>query len=176
MRVTGVGRHSIQGDIAFADVLAGLGADLRFGPDWIEARSGRSLAGGTIDCTAIPDAAMTLAITALAARGPTTLAGIASWRVKETDRIAAIASELAKLGVRTEAGADRLTIHPPATLAPAEIDTYDDHRIAMCFSLVALLGTRVTIRDPQCVRKTFPGYFDAFHAITRPARPAAPAA
>lgn len=176
VRVTGVGRHSIQGDIAFADVLAGLGADLRFGPDWIEARSGRSLAGGTIDCTAIPDAAMTLAITALAARGPTTLAGIASWRVKETDRIAAIASELAKLGVRTEAGADRLTIHPPATLAPAEIDTYDDHRIAMCFSLVALLGTRVTIRDPQCVRKTFPGYFDAFHAITRPARPAAPAA
>ena len=152
---------------AYADVLARLGADVRFGADWIEARRGAGrLAGGTIDCTAIPDAAMTLAITALAAREPTTLTGIASWRVKETDRIAAMSTELRKLGVATEPGDDRLTVYPADRLVPARIDTYDDHRMAMCFSLVSLLGTEVTIRDPQCVRKTFPRYFDAFQAIT----------
>ncbi|MFO1282317.1 MAG: 3-phosphoshikimate 1-carboxyvinyltransferase [Burkholderiales bacterium] len=167
VRVSGVGRESIQGDVSFADVLARLGADVRFGADWIEARRGAGrLAGGTIDCTAIPDAAMTLAITALAAREPTTLTGIASWRVKETDRIAAMSTELRKLGVATEPGDDRLTVYPADRLVPARIDTYDDHRMAMCFSLVSLLGTEVTIRDPQCVRKTFPRYFDAFQAIT----------
>jgi len=165
VRVTGVGRDAIQGDVAFADVLAGLGADVRFGPDWIEARAGRPLDGGVIDCTAIPDAAMTLAITALAARSPTTLTGIASWRVKETDRIAAMAAELRKLGATVEDAADRLTVHPATVLRHAAIDTYDDHRMAMCFSLVSLLGTAVTIRDPACVRKTFPGYFDAFRSL-----------
>jgi len=165
VRVTGVGRDAIQGDVAFADVLARLGADVRFGPDWIEARAGTRLAGGTIDCTAIPDAAMTLAITALAAREPTTLTGIASWRVKETDRIAAMAAELRKVGATVEEGADLLTVHPGRALRHAAIDTYDDHRMAMCFSLVALLGAPVTIRDPGCVGKTFPAYFDVFRTL-----------
>ena len=162
VRVEGVGRESIQGDVAFADVLAAQGADVRFGPDWIEASAGGPLAGGTIDCDAIPDAAMTLALTALRAARPTRLANIGSWRVKETDRIAAMATELAKLGARVESGADWLVVHPLETPLPAAIDTYDDHRMAMCFALVSLLGAAVTINDPVCVRKTFPSFFDAF--------------
>jgi len=173
VRVSGVGRDAIQGDVAFADVLARLGADVRFGPGWIEARAGRPLAGGTLDCTMIPDAAMTLAITALAATASTTLTGIASWRVKETDRIAAMATELRKVGAKVEEGADRLTVHPLRKPRRAVIDTYDDHRMAMCFSLVALLGVPVTIRDPACVGKTFPAYFEAFGRLVAPA-PAAP--
>ena len=143
--MTGVGRRSIQGDVAFADALARMGAIVRMGDDWIEAAAGDALRGITLDCVAIPDAAMTLAVVALFARGPTTLTGIASWRVKETDRIAAMATELAKLGARAEAGADRLTIHPPERLRAATIDTYDDHRMAMCFSLAAFGG----VRDPD---------------------------
>ena len=167
VRVTGVGRHSIQGDVAFADVLARMGARIDYGAGWIEARSGSGLLGTTIDCLAIPDAAMTLAVVALFARGPTTLTGIASWRVKETDRIAAMAAELAKLGAAVEAGASHLRIVPPARLAPATIDTYDDHRMAMCFSLAALGGASVRINDPGCVRKTFPDYFATFARIAR---------
>jgi 3-phosphoshikimate 1-carboxyvinyltransferase len=165
VRVTGVGRDSIQGDVAFADVLARLGADVRFGPGWIEARRGRPLAGGTIDCTAIPDAAMTLAVTALFAEEATTLTGIGSWRVKETDRIAAMAAELGKLGANVDAGPAHLRVVPPHGLRPATIDTYDDHRMAMCFSLAALGGVPVTIRDPGCVAKTFPEYFAVFATI-----------
>ena len=171
VRVTGVGRHSIQGDVAFADVLARMGAMLTFGEDWIEASAGPALTGITVDCTAIPDAAMTLAVVALFARGPTTLTGIASWRVKETDRIAAMATELAKLGADVEAGADSLTVRPPSGLRAATIDTYDDHRIAMCFALAALGGVMVRINDPGCVRKTFPDYFSAFGAITAAGAP-----
>ena len=172
VRVTGVGRQSIQGDVAFADVVARMGADVRYGDDWIEARAGRALSGTAVDCVAIPDAAMTLAIVALFARGPSQLTGIASWRVKETDRIAAMATELAKLGASVEAGADALRIVPPAALKAATIDTYDDHRMAMCFSLAALGGVRVRINDPDCVRKTFPEYFAAFRAIARDRKPA----
>jgi len=168
VRVTGVGRHSIQGDVAFADALSRMGAVVRSADDWIEAGAGASLTGITLDCVAIPDAAMTLAVVALFAAGPTTLTGIASWRVKETDRIAAMAAELAKLGARVEAGADSLTVHPPEKFLPATIDTYDDHRMAMCFSLAALGGVAVRINDPACVKKTFPGYFDAFRAIVQP--------
>ena len=167
VRVTGVGRDSIQGDVAFADVLARQGADIRYGPDWIEARRGRTLAGGTIDCVEIPDAAMTLAIVALFASAPTRLANIGSWRVKETDRIAAMATELGKLGVTLKAGNDWLEVTPVAAFRHASIDTYDDHRMAMCFSLAAFGGTGVTINDPGCVRKTFPGYFDALAAVAR---------
>jgi 3-phosphoshikimate 1-carboxyvinyltransferase len=167
VRVTGVGRHSIQGDVAFADVLARMGATIHSGDDWIEARAGRALDGMTIDCTPIPDAAMTLAVVALFARGATTLTGIASWRVKETDRIAAMAAELFKLGATVEAGHDHLTIHPPERLRPATIATYDDHRMAMCFSLAALGGVAVRIADPDCVRKTFPGYFAALSTLVR---------
>jgi 3-phosphoshikimate 1-carboxyvinyltransferase len=168
VRVTGVGRGSIQGDIAFADALARMGAIVRTGDDWIEAAGGRALDGITADCISIPDAAMTLAVVALFARGPTTLTGIASWRVKETDRIAAMATELAKLGARVDAGDDRLTVFPPAQLTPATIETYDDHRMAMCFSLAALGGVAVRIIDPDCVRKTFPGYFAAFRGVAKP--------
>ena len=167
VRVEGVGRTSIQGDVAFADVLAGLGADIRFEPHAIEARRGSPLAGGTIDCTAIPDAAMTLAMTALYASQPTTLTHIGSWRVKETDRIATMATELAKLGASVEQGGDWLRIAPPVTWRDAAIDTYDDHRMAMCFSLAAFGGARVTINDPACVNKTFPGYFDALRTLIR---------
>ncbi len=165
VRVTGVGRESIQGDVAFADELARRGADVRFGPDWIEARAGAPLRGGTIDCVAIPDAAMTLAIVALFAHEPTTLTGIGSWRVKETDRLAAMATELRKVGAEVEEGPDWLTVTPPARFASATISTYDDHRMAMCFSLAALAGMPVTIDDPGCVRKTFPGYFTALAGI-----------
>ena len=165
VRVTGVGRDSIQGDVAFADVLARQGADIRMGDDFIEARRGSPLAGGTIDCIAIPDAAMTLAITALFARAPTRLVNIGSWRVKETDRIAAMAAELAKLGATLAAGNDWLEVAPLAEFRHADIDTYDDHRMAMCFALAAIGGAGVTINDPGCVRKTFPGYFDALARI-----------
>lgn len=166
VRVTGVGRESVQGDVGFAHVLAAQGADIRMGPDWIEARAGAHFRGGTIDCLAIPDAAMTLAITALGADAPTTLTGIASWRVKETDRLAAMASELRKLGVTVEEGPDWLRVTPPASLQPATIATYDDHRMAMCFALASLLGVTVTIDDPGCVRKTYPDYFAALAAVT----------
>ncbi|MDR2244135.1 MAG: 3-phosphoshikimate 1-carboxyvinyltransferase [Burkholderiales bacterium] len=171
VRVTGVGRHSIQGDVAFAEVLHAQGAKITYGDDFIEAQRGAAFKGGEIDCLTIPDAAMTLAITALSAQTPTTLVNIGSWRVKETDRIHAMATELAKLGARVESGDDWLQVYPtecPATtLRHAEIDTYDDHRMAMCFSLVSLLGTAVTIRDPGCVAKTFPGYFEAFEKLLR---------
>ena len=170
VRVTGVGRHSIQGDVAFADVLARMGAEIDSGDDWIEARSARGLRGVAVDCIGIPDAAMTLAVVALFAQGPTTLTGIGSWRVKETDRIAAMATELGKLGAIAETGDDHLRVMPPPRLAPATIDTYDDHRIAMCFSLAALGGVQVRINDPGCVRKTFPDYFATFARIARSPR------
>ncbi|HET8876184.1 MAG TPA: 3-phosphoshikimate 1-carboxyvinyltransferase [Casimicrobiaceae bacterium] len=165
VRVEGVGRDSIQGDVAFADVLARQGADIRYGNGWIEARGARPLQGGTIDCIAIPDAAMTLAVVALFARAPIRLVNIGSWRVKETDRIAAMATELAKLGATLAAGNDWLEVSPLATFRHATIDTYDDHRMAMCFALAALGGSGVTINDPGCVRKTFPGYFGSLAAI-----------
>ncbi len=167
VRVTGVGRRSIQGDIAFAEALAQMGAEVTCGDDWIEARAGRGLKGGQFDCVAIPDAAMTLAVVALFATGPTTLTGIGSWRVKETDRIEAMAAELGKLGATVEAGDDHLRVFPPAALRPATIDTYDDHRIAMCFSLAAFGGVSVRIVDPDCVRKTFPDYFAVLATIAR---------
>lgn len=165
MRVTGVGRDSIQGDVAFADVLARVGADVRFGGDWIETRK-VAIRGGTFDCNAIPDAAMTLAIVALFADAPTTLTGIGSWRVKETDRLAAMATELRKIGATAEEGPDWLRVTPSAALHTASIATYDDHRMAMCFSLVSLTGIPVTIEDPNCVRKTFPAYFAEFGRIS----------
>jgi len=168
VRVTGVGRRSIQGDVAFADALARMGAVIHGGDDWIEARAGRALNGIRIDCSSIPDAAMTLAVVALFAAGPTTLTGIASWRVKETDRIAAMGAELGKLGATVDAGEDHLTVFPPGRLAPATIATYDDHRMAMCLSLAALGGVAVRIADPDCVRKTFPGYFAALRTVLKP--------
>jgi 3-phosphoshikimate 1-carboxyvinyltransferase len=161
VRVLGVGRGSVQGDVRFAEALEAMGARVAVGDDWIEASAptnGR-LGGIDMDCNHIPDAAMTLAVAALFADGPTMLRNISSWRVKETDRIAAMATELRKLGATVEEGADWLRVHPQAALREATIDTYDDHRMAMCFSLAAVGGVRIHIRDPKCVAKTFPDYF-----------------
>ena len=167
VRVTGAGGRSIQGDVAFARVLEAQGAQVTLADTWMEAARGASLRGGTLDCTTIPDAAMTLAIVALFAAAPTRLTGIGSWRVKETDRIAAMATELAKLGAAVQAGDDWLEVAPLSRFQPATIDTYDDHRIAMCFALAAFGGAPVTIRDPDCVRKTFPDFFAAFGSVTK---------
>ncbi|NMG64297.1 bifunctional 3-phosphoshikimate 1-carboxyvinyltransferase/cytidylate kinase [Azoarcus indigens] len=170
VRVEGVGRNSIQGDVRFAEALAELGATVSMGDNWIEASApanGR-LRAFDLDLNHIPDAAMTLAVAALFADGPCTLRNIASWRVKETDRIAAMATELRKLGAEVDERPDSLRIVAPAVLQPAAIDTYDDHRMAMCFSLAALGDCDVRINDPRCVNKTFPGYFDAYAEITTP--------
>jgi 3-phosphoshikimate 1-carboxyvinyltransferase len=165
VRVEGVGRDSIQGDVKFAEALAKMGAQIEMGPNWMEARAPQSgLVAVDLDCNHIPDAAMTLATAALFAKGTTTLRNIASWRVKETDRIAAMATELRKLGALVEEGEDYIRV-TPATLKPAAIDTYDDHRMAMCFSLAAF-GTPLRINDPKCVAKTFPDYFERFAKVT----------
>ncbi|MGH7948665.1 MAG: 3-phosphoshikimate 1-carboxyvinyltransferase, partial [Candidatus Binataceae bacterium] len=166
VRVVGVGRDSIQGDIRFAEVLQKMGARVEFGPDWIEVSSTGKLKPIDMDLNHIPDAAMTAAVAALFADGPSTIRNIGSWQVKETDRITAMATELRKLGAQVVEGPDFLKITPPAKLKPdVAIDTYDDHRIAMCFSLAALGGVAVTINDPECVAKTFPEYFAVLASI-----------
>jgi len=173
VRVEGVGRDSTQGDVRFAGALEQMGAAVSMSDHWIEATAGGEaqkrgrLRAVDLDCNHIPDAAMTLAIAALFADGTTTLRNIGSWRVKETDRIAAMAAELVKLGATVEEGADYLCITPPAQWRAATIDTYDDHRMAMCFSLAALGGVAVRINDPGCVAKTFPDYFQALAGIAR---------
>ncbi|AME22700.1 3-phosphoshikimate 1-carboxyvinyltransferase [Burkholderia sp. PAMC 26561] len=172
LRVEGVGRASIQGDVNFADALIRMGANVMLGDDWIEVRGVESDDGRLMpidmDFNLIPDAAMTIAVAALFANGTTTLRNIASWRVKETDRIAAMATELRKVGATVEEGADYLVVTPPAQLTPnAAIDTYDDHRMAMCFSLVSLGGVPVRINDPKCVAKTFPDYFEQFAKLAK---------
>ena len=171
LRIEGVGSDSIQGDIRFIDAAVAMGAQVKSGPGWLEVHRGRwPLAGITLDCNHIPDAAMTLAVMALYADSPTRLNGIASWRVKETDRIAAMAAELRKLGASVEEGADFIAVTPLRQWHAAAIHTYDDHRMAMCLSLAAfnpLSGGAVPVRilDPHCVAKTFPDYFDAFFGV-----------
>jgi 3-phosphoshikimate 1-carboxyvinyltransferase len=170
VRVEGVGRDSIQGDVAFAQSLEAIGAQVTMGENWVEARAPASgkLRAFDMDFNHIPDAAMTLAVAALFCDGPCRLTNIASWRVKETDRIAAMATELRKVGATVEEGEDWLRITPAEKLTPnASIDTYDDHRMAMCFSLVALGGVPVRINDPQCTAKTFPEYFNVFASVTK---------
>ncbi|MBL8447384.1 MAG: bifunctional 3-phosphoshikimate 1-carboxyvinyltransferase/cytidylate kinase [Zoogloeaceae bacterium] len=171
VRVEGVGRNSIQGDVRFAEALEALGVRIEMGDNWIEARGPvqGKLKAFDLDLNHIPDAAMTLAVAALFADGPCRLRNIASWRVKETDRISAMAIELRKVGARVEEGGDYLVVVPPPRLiSQAGIDTYDDHRMAMCFSLVSLGGVAVRIHDPKCVNKTFPTYFTAFSAVATP--------
>ena len=171
LRIEGVGSDSIQGDIRFIDAALAMGAQIKSGPGWLQVHRGRwPLQGITWDCNPIPDAAMTLAVMALYADSPTRLNGIASWRVKETDRIAAMAAELRKLGATVQEGADFIVVEPLRHWQLAAIHTYDDHRIAMCLSLAAfnpLAGGAVPVRilDPQCVAKTFPDYFDAFFGV-----------
>ncbi|MEE3057316.1 MAG: 3-phosphoshikimate 1-carboxyvinyltransferase [Pseudomonadota bacterium] len=164
VRVTGIGQNSIQGDIRFADVLEAMGATVVWHDEYIEV-TGAPLKGVNMDMNHIPDAAMTIATTALFAEGPTTMTNIYNWRVKETDRLAAMATELQKLGAKVEEGHDYIKVWPTDSLKHAEIDTYNDHRIAMCFSLVALSDTPVTINDPGCTRKTFPDYFTRFKTL-----------
>ena len=168
VRVEGLGENSIQGDVKFTDALAMMGGEISYGENHITANKAAKIKTIDLDCNHIPDAAMTLAILALFAEGTTTLRNIASWRVKETDRIAAMATELRKVGAIVEEGADYIKITPPAHLTPnAVIDTYDDHRMAMCFSLVSLGGVPITINDPKCVNKTFPDYFAQFASIVK---------
>ena len=164
VRVTGIGKNSIQGDIRFADVLEAMGAKVTWHDEYVEV-TGAPLKGINMDMNHIPDAAMTIATTALFADGPTTMTNIYNWRVKETDRLNAMATELQKLGAKVEEGHDYITVWPTEHLKHAEIDTYNDHRIAMCFSLVALSDTPVTINDPGCTRKTFPDYFTRFKTL-----------
>ena len=166
VRVEGVGRDSIQGDLRFTEVLERMGAKVSCGADWIEASGSAPLRPIDMDLNHIPDAAMTAAVLALFAEGPSRLRNIASWRVKETDRLAAMAAELRKLGAEVDEGADYLRISPPGEIsANQRIDTYDDHRMAMSFSLVALGGVPVVINDPGCVAKTFPEYFQRLREI-----------
>jgi len=167
VRVQGAGSASVQGDVAFAHLLEAMGAQVTWGEDWIETSKAGPLRAVDYDCGAIPDAAMTAAVLALFAHGRTRLRGIGSWRVKETDRIAAMATELGKLGAKVETGVDWLALEGPVALHPAEIDTYDDHRIAMCFALAATGGVPVVIQDPQCVSKTFPAFFDVLASVNR---------
>jgi 3-phosphoshikimate 1-carboxyvinyltransferase len=187
VRVEGVGRDSIQGDVRFTEVLERMGARIATGGNWIEVTAGHEAkARGKLraldaDLNHVPDAAMTAAVAALFADGTSTLRNIGSWRVKETDRIAAMAAELRKFGAGVEEGADFLRVTPPPGFGvaspasglappaspPIAVDTYDDHRMAMCFSLAALAGIPVRINDPECVRKTFPRYFDVLASISR---------
>lgn len=170
VRVTGIGANSIQGDVRFTEALQAMGAKIEFGQNWVEASppAAGKLHALDLDCNHIPDAAMTLAVAALFADGPSRLRNIASWRVKETDRLTAMATELRKVGATVEEGSDYIVVTPPENLiANAQIDTYDDHRMAMCFSLVSLGNVPVTINDPGCVAKTFPEYFSAFGEIVQ---------
>ena len=167
VKVTGIGKNSIQGDRLFADVLEKMGAKITWGEDFIQAEQGE-LRGVDMDMNHIPDAAMTIATTALFAEGETVIRNIYNWRVKETDRLTAMATELRKVGAEVEEGEDFIRIQPLALdqFQHAEIATYNDHRMAMCFSLVALSNTAVTILDPKCTAKTFPTYFEEFEKIT----------
>ncbi|EAB9373797.1 3-phosphoshikimate 1-carboxyvinyltransferase [Salmonella enterica subsp. enterica serovar Llandoff] len=168
VKVTGIGRKSMQGDIRFADVLEKMGATITWGDDFIACTRGE-LHAVDMDMNHIPDAAMTIATTALFAKGTTTLRNIYNWRVKETDRLFAMATELRKVGAEVEEGHDYIRITPPAKLQHADIGTYNDHRMAMCFSLVALSDTPVTILDPKCTAKTFPDYFEQLARMSTPA-------
>ena len=173
IKILGVGADSIQGDIRFMEAAQAMGARIESGPNWLRIQRGAwPLKAIDLDCNHIPDAAMTLAVMALYADGTTTLRNIASWRVKETDRIAAMATELRKLGATVVEGADFIQVTPPATPSDwkaASIHTYDDHRVAMCFSLAAFNPARLPVRieDPKCVAKTFPDYFEALFSVAQ---------
>ncbi|MDO4431613.1 MAG: 3-phosphoshikimate 1-carboxyvinyltransferase [Lonepinella koalarum] len=167
VKVTGIGKNSIQGDRLFAEVLEKMGAKITWGEDFVQAERGE-LRGVDMDMNHIPDAAMTIATTALFAEGETVIRNIYNWRVKETDRLTAMATELRKVGATVEEGEDFIRVQPLALgdFQPAEIETYNDHRMAMCFALVALSDTPVTILDPKCTAKTFPTFFEEFGEIS----------
>ena len=164
VKVTGIGKHAVQGDIRFADALEAMGATVEWGDDYISVTRNQ-LNGVDRDYNAIPDAAMTIATTALFAKGPTMIRNVYNWRVKETDRLHAMATELRKVGAEVEEGEDYLKVTPPAQIEHASIATYNDHRMAMCFSMLAFADCGVTIEDPDCTRKTFPQYFEVFNGL-----------
>ena len=164
IKVTGIGKHAVQGDIRFADALEAMGATVEWGDDYISVTRNQ-LNGIDRDYNAIPDAAMTIATTALFAKGPTLIRNVYNWRVKETDRLHAMATELRKVGAEVEEGEDYLKVTPPAQIQHASIATYNDHRMAMCFSMLAFADCGVTIEDPDCTRKTFPQYFEVFNGL-----------
>jgi 3-phosphoshikimate 1-carboxyvinyltransferase len=168
VRVIGCGTDSVQGDAAFATVLERMGALVERGPDWMECRAPTSgtLRALDIDMVDMPDAAMTLATLCLFADGATTIRGIGSWRVKETERVVAVRDQLRKLGAEVEEGPEWIRITPPNRILSAEIETYDDHRMAMAFSLAAA-GAPTTILDPDCTSKTFPGFFQELERLAR---------
>lgn len=164
--IDGLGRRSLQGDVGFADVLHRMGAGLLFGGDFITVIGPERLEGIDIDLSTMPDTAQTLAVVAVFADGPTTITGLHTLRVKETDRVAALAAELTKLGAEVAVEGDDLTIHPPARgPRPAAIDTYDDHRMAMSFALAGTKAPGVTIKDAECVNKTYPRYFEDLERV-----------
>ena len=165
VKVHGVGSASVQGDAEFAKVLAQMGAKVVYSDFWIEVTGTGRLQGIDVDLNHIPDAAMTIATTALFAEGPTTIRNVYNWRVKETDRLHAMATELRKLGAEVDEGRDYIRIVPPAVLTSTAIDTYNDHRMAMCFSLAAFGSAEIIINDPKCTSKTFPDYFDVFRGL-----------
>ena len=169
VKVLGMGSESIQGDLAFVHVLERMGVQVKLGPDWVECTGpkGKLKSLGEFNAVEIPDAAMTLAVLALFADGPMTISGIASWRVKETDRIAAMAAELRKVGAEVRESMDSITVTPPKDLQSASIETYNDHRMAMCFSLVSLGGVSIKILDPACVNKTYPSFFEDFKRFAK---------
>jgi 3-phosphoshikimate 1-carboxyvinyltransferase len=165
IKVTGIGKKSVQGDIQFADALEAMGANIEWGDDYIKASKGQ-LKAIDMDMNHIPDAAMTIAVAALFATGTTKIRNVYNWRVKETDRLYAMATELRKVGATVVEGHDFIEVTAPERLNHAAIDTYDDHRMAMCFSLVALSDTPVTINDPKCTSKTFPDYFEKLASVS----------
>lgn len=168
IEVKGIGKNSIQGDIKFTEALTLMGAEIKILEGSIKASKASTLQAINLDCNHIPDAAMTLAVLALFANGTTKLHNIGSWRVKETDRIKAMATELKKLGAEVVEGEDFIEITPPLHIKEnIEIDTYDDHRMAMCFSLVSLKNIPIIINDPACVNKTFPTYFEVLESIVK---------
>ncbi|MCL1068366.1 3-phosphoshikimate 1-carboxyvinyltransferase [Shewanella olleyana] len=166
VKVTGVGKLSIQGDVKFADVLEKMGADIEWGDDYIIARQAK-LTAVDLDMNHIPDAAMTIATAALFAEGTTRITNIYNWRIKETDRLSAMATELRKVGATVEEGHDFISVTPPRVLNTAAIDTYNDHRMAMCFSMMAFADCGITINDPDCTSKTFPTYFNEFARLAQ---------
>ena len=165
VKVTGVGTASVQGDVAHADVLAQMGAKVVKGGNWLEVSRGDELRGVDLDLSAMPDAAMTVAATALFAKGNTRIRNVGNWRVKETDRLSAMATELRKVGATVVEGVDFIEIKAPDRIKPATIDTYDDHRMAMAMSLAALGEAEIVINDPGCVAKTFPDYFQVLESL-----------
>ncbi|WWO97610.1 MAG: 3-phosphoshikimate 1-carboxyvinyltransferase [Candidatus Dasytiphilus stammeri] len=166
VHVTGIGRNSIQGDIYFANILENMGAEIQWSTNEISCKRGSNLRAIDLDMNTMPDVAMTLATMCIFAKGTTILRNIYSWRLKETDRLKAMSTELRKIGAHVIEGKDYICITPPKKITTSKIETYNDHRMAMCFSLVALSSVPITLLNPSCVNKTYPKYFSHLQHIS----------